>query len=451
MDNSINTTKSKKGPAIVLVSIISILLLAILIVSIILFTPIFKSPKQKLLMAATKTFYTEPSKLYGSDGILLITLLAGGDFEYETELALDKINIEEDALGLYYDNNYKMAAGVYLGQEGYIDIPERQSFISTTVRYNSFRLTQTDVYLDDDDVYITDSHLMDGNIYFNTKSFGKDYQSSMYSQYIQELPYTGKIMDEALGDVSFNVYDTLESIQAYATKLTFKKGNGTYTALKNIYDEADVTITGKTKDYTIGGKSTKCQEYQVIIPKEALTDLKLPGFEDFIDTLDDDFEFYVYIDKSYRIIAITHDIPSLSYEIEIAFTGEKYLLSDISLDINLTNTNSGDDIINASSTYSYNAGTKEFMLEADINDNSFSAEGTLETTTDSFTLNSEDMVLELNTKLITGTLDFSGALSMNRPEDDVPTLSGKDYILMDMDEDDWIKIVETITENFFPF
>lgn len=450
--------KKSKKPLIITITILLSFILVIGCICIILFTPLFKSPKQKLVMAATKTFYSEPSKLYGSDGILLLTLFAGGEFDYSTEFSLDKLKIEEDAFGIYKDNSYKMISGLYIGQDGYLNIPDRQSFITTTVRYNAFRLTEADVFVDDSDIYMTDSHLMDGNLYLNTESFGEDYKDSIYSEYICSLPMVGTSLDSDLGDLSFNIYDSLESLQKYVSRLTFKKGSGGYTTIKNIYEDAEVTITGVTKEYEVAGKRTKCQEYKVVIPYDILEEIDLPANLDWSDYLGDDFEFYVYIDKNYRIVAITHeyelainDLPDISYELEVVFSGEKYLLSDIGVSLIVINEDSDQSIIESEANYSYQPDSKEFMLTASINDNTISTEGSLETSIDSFTLDTEDIEVNINTSLLTGTISCSGSFSMNRPDDDVPTLSGKDYVIMDMTEDDWKELISTIANNIFPF
>lgn len=479
--NSESKPKRKKGVLIFLITLFIAVLLVVGGICVFLFTPLFKSPKQKLIMAATKTFYSEPSKLYGSDGILLLTLVADGSFDYDADFSLDKLNIEDDALGLAESNSYKRAAGFYTGQEGYINIPERQSFISTTVRYNGFRLTELDTYIDDADVYITDSHVMDGNLYFNTENFGDDYKNSMYSEYVYSFPLSGPEIDSQISDISFNIYDTLEDIQKYAGKFAFKKGNGTYSTLKNIYDNSDVTITGNTKDFKIGQKTSKCQEYKVTIPKETLKNFNLTALSELSDSLDEDFEFLVYIDKKMRIVAISHEytvptkelfqdyydnnlsnlypkadmsnanIPDIGYEVEILFQGETYLLSDIEANITISNADTDDDIIETHTTYSYQPGNKEFQLDFSLNDNEISMFGSLETNLNSFTLDTEDIEICLDTALITGTIDCSASFSMSRPEDSVPTLSGKDYIIMEMYEDDWSDLVNTISDNFFPF
>ena len=92
--------KKTKKLAIIIICIVLVLGLAIGGICLFLFTPLFKSPKQQLVYAATKTFYEEPSALYGSDGLLILSLLADGKFNYSTEFALDKIKLDSDAFGI---------------------------------------------------------------------------------------------------------------------------------------------------------------------------------------------------------------------------------------------------------------------------------------------------------------------------------------------------------------
>ena len=101
-NDNIGTNKKEHGIIIGILIIAFIIILLIVGICLYLFSPLFKTPKQRLAMAAAKTFYDEPSSLYGSEGLLFLTLVADGKFQYDTELSLDKIKLTDDFLLLSF-------------------------------------------------------------------------------------------------------------------------------------------------------------------------------------------------------------------------------------------------------------------------------------------------------------------------------------------------------------
>lgn len=468
--------KKTKKLAIIIICIVLVLGLAIGGICLFLFTPLFKSPKQQLVYAATKTFYEEPSALYGSDGLLILSLLADGKFNYSTEFALDKIKLDSDAFGISDGDliNYKMLAGVYMGQDGSVSIPDRQYYSSTTIRYTGFRLTQTDAYIDDSDVYLTDQKLLDGNLYFNTESFGDDYQDSIFYDSLEPFSIGDVSINDKLSSISFNIFDSLDDMQSYIQKLVIKDRKKTISSLHSIYDDIDVERTGRRKSCQVGEHEEYCNEYAVTLPLSVLEDLDISGADDLIDALDDDFEFYVYVDSKYRIVAITHeyelpmdkvaenissnlpdeyafDFPSINYELEVRFCGTEYVTSNINVSLLFTNADTDNELADITCAYSYDKSSKEYTADLTFNDNEISSEGTIESDLKSFTMDTEDITIDFDTEIATGQIECSALFSMSELEDDVETLSGKDYKIFEMSYDEYSDLFIMIEENFFPF
>ncbi len=471
MNDNINNNDNKankKEHRIITAIIIFALVIIILIVGICiyLFSPLFKTPKQRLAMAAAKTFYDEPSSLYGSEGLLFLTLVANGKFEYDAEFSVDKIKLTDDVLGLHKDNTYKYVAGLSMSQQGSVNIPDRQTFISGTTRYNGFRLISPEIYIDDSDVYITDSHLIDDNLYFNTESFGDDFAKSGEIHDMVNSIVSDETCEQ-IEDISFNIYDSLEDLQRSATKLAFRDSKKTIKNLKNVYSHIEVEISDEDTKITLGDKDVKCTEYLVTLSSSVLDDYDNEYAKFLSEYFDEDMEFYVYVDGKNRVVSIksTYIIPTsdiskdylgipflnVQYDYTISFPGEKYALSKAELSLDLSDADTEKKLINITGHYEYESADSAVTAGLTINDNSIDIEGKLDTKLDSFTFDTDDIEFNLDNNMITGTISCSSLISMNKLTDDIDTLSGKDYPIFELTMDDIKKLVDEASKNLLPF
>lgn len=465
-NDNIGTNKKERGIIIGILIIALIIILLIVGICLYLFSPLFKTPKQRLAMAAAKTFYDEPSSLYGSEGLLFLTLVADGKFQYDTELSLDKIKLTDDFLGLYEDDTYKYAAGASISQEGYVNIPDRQTFISGTTRYNGFRLVSPEIYIDDSDVYITDSHLIEDNLYFNTETFGEDFANSDAIYEMASILLSDDTCNQIEG-ISFNVYDSLEDLQKYAAKLAFSDSKNTIKNLKNVYSHIEVELTDKEAEIDLGGDDTKCTEYLVTLYASVLEDYNNEYVAFLSEYLDEDMTFYVYVDRKNRVVAIksTYMIPTsemsedyvgvplsdIYYDVTFSFPGKKYALSEASFTLDVYDDSTDDLILSITGDYAYEESDKSVVAGLTINDNSIDIAGKLETDHDSFTFDTNDIEINLNNSLVTGSIDCSALIGMSKLTEDIDTLSGKDYPIFELTREDINTLLNEASQNILPF
>ncbi len=101
--------------------------------------------------------------------------------------------------------------------------------------------------------------------------------------------------------------------------------------------------------------------------------------------------------------------------------------------------------------YVYEESDKSVIAGLTINDNSIDIAGKLETDHNSFTFDTDDIEINLNNSLVTGSIDCSALIGMSKLTEDIDTLSGKDYPIFELTREDINTLLNEASQNILPF
>ncbi|MBR5137848.1 MAG: hypothetical protein IKV30_07535 [Clostridia bacterium] len=333
VENPVAPTKKKKG------IIIGIAVLTVITLGILLISGVFSGPKAKVKRAitkSTKAYVDVYEKLSDFDYAKLI--------EEQTFSQTLNFKINEG-----YQNfaGSGFADGVKVDLDGYevklgcnVDIPNKKMDLSYVETRNDEVSLSATLGVYDNIIFVGSKELTEGKMYgINTSTLGAD---------IAE--FSG---DDYLKDLSFNIYDLMDSIKDIEDEEAQKK---VAEATEKLLDSIEVKKEGKVK-VTINENEVKANRYQVVLKTSAIDDylddlekayddgksedkwneiidsLGLPDdireaivignnqedTESYFDVLHyivdemDDIEFDIYIGKGYV----------LCFEFDIEFEGEK--------------------------------------------------------------------------------------------------------------------------------
>ena len=183
--------------AIALVTVVVLLCLA-------LFTPIFLSPKERVILAFAKTYGQNPilSMMYEdvtsvepddttaqslfnntiTQASENVKVFMEGCFESEYSLTFEEFTsdaLTEEDLAMI---DMMQGAGIY----GVIqsDIPNRLLYNEYGVRYNGARLLNMELFVDDTTISVACEDFLDGYVSFESDTFGEDFTIVTISDFI---------------------------------------------------------------------------------------------------------------------------------------------------------------------------------------------------------------------------------------------------------------------------
>lgn len=195
--------------------------------------------------------------------------------------------------GAGFNTNYKF------------DPNNRMARYDLSVDYLSNTVIDGSILVDDANLCVAEYDFFDGYIMVNTETLSDDYyDSDIYAE----------TNNDELPEISFNIIDFLEGFNdiSYDYEAVYSKDGENYKLFKDLYDSIEVTETGETEIIEVAGKDTKCKEYEVLIPGDAISDY-LNGFQELsIDLYIDYLNQYIdFIEENVDVDALDIDTDDL--------------------------------------------------------------------------------------------------------------------------------------------
>ena len=160
---------------------------------------------------------------------------------------------------VYYTPELEMLEGFGFSASAGIDLPGRKMDFSAAANYGSAELLTLWVQADDDVLSIGCPELLDNKSYgLSTATLGRD------------LNKLGAELDEGMEEMSFNLFDIMETFS--------RPAEVDKAAKKALTDAIEVEKTGKSS-VDVNGHAVDCTGYHVVIPQNAM--------RDYLDALED--------------------------------------------------------------------------------------------------------------------------------------------------------------------
>lgn len=322
MENNISKeTINKKTPAIV---IVALLICALLIACIVLlFTIVFKSPKQRVMLAISRTL--------GSSSI--IAELSGNtriktDFYDQSLLSYNELMNIRDSIASnnyetssnykivdfsYGDENIALIRGLAFSSTTYMDLENRRAYGDYRVKYNGFKLLGVRAYVEDNILSLSEKKLLDGCIQVNTETLGKDFMKSDLARLLEI-----DTNNSSYSDISFNFFELSKEIpdtEGLTHDLTSNKKE-IIEPIYNLYNAIEVEDIKEERIFVIDGKDVSCDTYAITIPSSAIEDFvedyepylqdylndNMDSIKEYFSNIEDSEDFYITFDnKEYSL------------------------------------------------------------------------------------------------------------------------------------------------------
>ena len=344
----------KKKKLIIILSIIGGFV-TIAVFLILFFHGVFMSPKQKVMLAVSRTF--------GGDS--LIAVISGNDDKVDSGLIYNAfpvsdqiqfgkllLNAKENAStqdftlsiedsNVTYDSPIISDLNAKLTSHSYINPMEQQAFAKFKLAISGISLNLMNLYMDGTIGSMEVPLLYDGYICVDTEDFGNAYNDSD----LCELLYS-PIPEEYLDNMDYDFWSSYQSGSGFSNLL--KNQEETYDAICEFYDSIEVEATGKQKEFTIGDKEENCKEYAILMTSDNLMNLLDVISTDYFDDDEiisemelDDYTIYVYLDRKGRMVSA--EMESDAIDFSLIFSGQQNLCDEFDLEVTLTQTNDGED------------------------------------------------------------------------------------------------------------
>ncbi|HOO78901.1 MAG TPA: hypothetical protein PLQ04_00795 [Lachnospiraceae bacterium] len=425
----------KKKKLIIILSIIGGFVTIAAVFLILFFHGVFMSPKQKVMLAVSRTF--------GGDS--LIAVISGNDDKVDSGLIYNAfpvsdqiqfgkllLNAKENAStqdftlsiedsNVTYDSPIISDLNAKLTSHSYINPMEQQAFAKFKLAISGISLNLMNLYMDGTIGSMEVPLLYDGYICVDTEDFGNAYNDSD----LCELLYS-PIPEEYLDNMDYDFWSSYQSGSGFSNLL--KNQEETYDAICEFYDSIEVEATGKQKEFTIGDKEENCKEYAILMTSDNLMNLLDVISTDYFDDDEiisemelDDYTIYVYLDRKGRMVSA--EMESDAIDFSLIFSGQQNLCDEFDLEVTLTQTNDGEDPLEGKISLSRTTETDEeirtdnyVLTFTDSNDQSTKLTGQLDYDVSDDTFHIGIVVYTKGT--VKGTVDVTGSLTSTDPGKD---------------------------------